>query len=221
MNNIMTINNRDKIIDFATKLFYDKGYGNTSFETIARFCGVTKPLITYHFGTKANLAREVVQKYEYNIKNTISSKIYILNRDYNLQYSTVAEMLILNQLYKDDEKALRFYLEYLNSGFENLFTDSYSYFYKIHDRRYHLDINRESDEITMLSTAATFSALSLVYSYFTGKLNCTYEEFIDYAIRTSFRLMNIEGKRIDYILEEGKKLVNNLEYKIYPYFNVV
>ena len=130
-------------------------------------------------------------------------------------------MLIITQLYKYDKKALRFFIEYLNSGFENLFTEGFSYFYKMHDRQYHLNINRNSDEITMLSTAAMFSALSLMYSYFTGKLNCTYEEFTDYAVKTSFKLMNIEEKRINRILQEGKKIVNRLEYKICPYFKVV
>ncbi|MFZ7120517.1 MAG: TetR/AcrR family transcriptional regulator [Eubacteriaceae bacterium] len=214
------IDNRDKIIDISTKLFYEYGYNKTSFQTIANYCGITKGLITYHFGSKANLAKEIVQKYNIEFKNSIDTKIYCTFKDYNLSYSVVAQIFILHQMYKDDEKALRFYLEYLDSGFKNQFADGIVYFYKIFDRHYHLDINEDSDEITMLSTAAAFSALSLFYSFFTGKLKCSFEEYSEYAVRIQFKLMNIEDNKVDHIIIEGKKIMNQLDYKICPYFKV-
>ena len=50
---------KTNILLAAAKLFYDKGYNATSFEEIAEICDITKPLITYHYKTKANLANEV------------------------------------------------------------------------------------------------------------------------------------------------------------------
>lgn len=214
-------NNRNKIIDAATKLFYENGYNNTSFEKIAEFCEITKPLITYHFKTKANLAKEVVLKCNIEMKNQLDEKIFNTFENYDLYYSTVAELIVLIELYSDDEKATRFFLEYLNSGFENLFINNLTSFYKIIDRRYHLNINRDSNEITMLSTAAMFASLSLLYSYLTGKLECSYDDFKNYSVRLQLKIMNINNEEIDEIVEGGKRILNDLEYKICPYFKVL
>ncbi|KPU45192.1 DNA-binding transcriptional repressor AcrR [Oxobacter pfennigii] len=211
--------NKKKIIYHTTRLFYEKGFNNTSFEDIADCCKITKPLITYHFGTKANLAKVVVQKFTAEIKNHITERIYRNFEKYNLQYSTAAEIMMVHRLYNEDKKALLFFCEYMNSSFENQFSGGVN-LYKMHDRRYHLKIDRSSDELTMLSIASQFSALSLMYAYFTGKLSCTFEQFSDYAARIPFVFMHVKEEEIDVILAEAKNILNKLNFKVCPYFRI-
>lgn len=212
--------NKDKIIEYATKLFYDFGYSNTSFDKIANFCGVTKPLITYHFKTKANLAKEVVEKYNIDNKNNLEIKLYKSFDRYDTRTSTVIELIAFTQMYYEDQKAREFFLEYANSGFENKFLDNTSY-YKIHDRHYRLNINKKNDEISMLTIAANFSFASLLYSFFTGKLNCDYLDFLDYTIKIPFKFMNIDMKEIDEIIYKGKKIYEQLDISYMPYFKII
>ena len=50
---------RESILDAATALFVDRGYEGVSMSAIAKDAGVTKSLIHHHFGTKAELYRDV------------------------------------------------------------------------------------------------------------------------------------------------------------------
>jgi AcrR family transcriptional regulator len=52
----MTIR-RESILETAIREFATKGYEGTSTSNIARVCGVTQPLIHYHFASKENLWR--------------------------------------------------------------------------------------------------------------------------------------------------------------------
>lgn len=53
---------REAILDAATALFVDRGYEGVSMSAIAKDAGVTKSLIHHHFGTKADLYRDVKQR---------------------------------------------------------------------------------------------------------------------------------------------------------------
>ena len=63
---------RENILSVATKLFYEQGYNNTYFYQIAEALNITKSLISYHFKTKSQLAKEVNEKFSVENKNTIA-----------------------------------------------------------------------------------------------------------------------------------------------------
>ncbi|MFA0814723.1 MAG: TetR/AcrR family transcriptional regulator [Anaerofustis sp.] len=215
------INRRDEIVSVATRLFYEKGYKNTYFESIANEINITAPLISYHFKSKDNLARAVFESIGANIKNKLSEKIYLSKMPYDLKVSTVVDFLTLDKLWNDDENARNFFLEYMNCGFESCFTENNINFFKIHDRQYHLDIDRESGELSMLSIAATFASFSLSYAYYTGRLDCkTHEQFYDYLMRTQFRFMRLHDDEIDKIIRVGKDVFQMLNIQIMPYFQI-
>ena len=66
---------KEKILESASRFFYQYGYDNTNFEQIAEDCGITKPLITYHFGKKSTLAGDVYQATLGRFTNTFMAKI--------------------------------------------------------------------------------------------------------------------------------------------------
>jgi AcrR family transcriptional regulator len=212
--------NKDMIIEHSTRLFYDNGLNNTSFDEIARSCGITKPLITYHFVTKANLAKEVADKITAYINNYVSERVYKCFDEYDLQYSTAAAIIQMLRLYNEDEKARRFFCDYLNLGFEVQLTANFIRFYKIHERQLHFEVDKSIDELTMLSTSALFSTFSLAYAYFTGRLNCSFDDFCDYAVRLNFQFMKVDDNRIYEIMKEGKNILEKLDIKVLPYFRL-
>lgn len=50
---------RQRTLDAATDLFYDKGYTNTTLDDVAEVLGVTKPFIYANFGSKSALLTEI------------------------------------------------------------------------------------------------------------------------------------------------------------------
>ncbi len=50
---------RERILETATRLFYESGYRATSMESIADQLGATKPFIYYHFKNKYDILEEI------------------------------------------------------------------------------------------------------------------------------------------------------------------
>lgn len=50
---------RDQLIEIATKLFAVRGYDNTPLSLVCEKAGVSKGLISHHFGSKDGLLREI------------------------------------------------------------------------------------------------------------------------------------------------------------------
>jgi AcrR family transcriptional regulator len=53
---------RDRILHEAAKLFFERGYLQTSVDAIAERLGATKPFIYYHFHSKADILVEICEK---------------------------------------------------------------------------------------------------------------------------------------------------------------
>jgi AcrR family transcriptional regulator len=51
----MNVDIRSRIIQVATRMFGVRGYGSTSMREVVEACGVTKPTLYYHFGSKEGL----------------------------------------------------------------------------------------------------------------------------------------------------------------------
>lgn len=63
------VDTRNKILQCCRKLFYEKGYEQTTFKDISETAEVNQGLIVYHFKSKTNLAKCVFQYY---IKESMS-----------------------------------------------------------------------------------------------------------------------------------------------------
>ncbi len=61
-NNVVTGNKRDEILNEAAKLFRRKGFSGTSMQDIASAVGILKGSIYYHFTSKNEIFREVLNK---------------------------------------------------------------------------------------------------------------------------------------------------------------
>lgn len=81
---------RDLIIDVCKKLFYEKGYNNTTYNDICEAADIPPGTITYHFDSKRGIASVIEDEYE------PQNKIYIERMCANRGYSKVQLMAIEN-----------------------------------------------------------------------------------------------------------------------------
>ena len=54
--------NRERLLEAALSLFYEKGYDAVGVQEIVEAAGVTKPTLYYYFGSKKGLLEAVLQK---------------------------------------------------------------------------------------------------------------------------------------------------------------
>lgn len=215
---------RENILSVATKLFYDQGYNNTYFYQTAEALDIAKSLISYHFKTKSLLAKEVTENFSVKNKNTISFKLYqtyFCNNKYDLQLSTAIEIRLSTTLTLMDPKVARYIKESANGNYEDMFATHYKSFYKIHDRQYHLNINRQNDEISMLARGATAASNAIIIDFINNMLDCTLEECLDYVVDMNFRFMRVDEKRIAEIIDKSKEVIDKVGFEFKPYFIIV
>jgi AcrR family transcriptional regulator len=220
----MTMNNqKENILQVASQLFYEQGYKKTYLDQIAEICEITKPLISYYFKSKSSLARAVSDAFLFELKNKIAFKLYteyFKTQRADLQISTAVEIRLYHLLFLSDPKAMQFIRELDDDKYEDLFSTDGNLLYKMHDRRYHLNINKEADELAMIANAARASSFSLMWAYDRGEFKCTRDDCLDYIIRLNFVLMHIDNQRIDEIIAESKNVLEIVPFSFKPYFQI-
>ena len=212
---------KTNILLVAAKLFYDYGYNATSFEEIAKFCDITKPLITYYYGTKANLANEVYLYFTEKRKDIITEKIYKYYGSYDLQVGIAVENRLMLKILREDQQAYRFYHEHVNANYDNIFTEPSMSLYNAYDRRYHLELDRGNDELRIAAISSKATASALIVSYFNDKLNCSFEFLENNIASLPFKVLDLHQEQIDTILNQSKEILDTLDFTVIPYFEVV
>lgn len=64
--------NRERIIDTANRLFYMKGYNQTSFADVANEVGISKGNLHYHFRSKDDLLEAIIALRMQSIQNNLA-----------------------------------------------------------------------------------------------------------------------------------------------------
>ncbi|MCH6256772.1 TetR/AcrR family transcriptional regulator [Puniceicoccaceae bacterium K14] len=80
----MRIKNTDKktlLIDTAYQLFEEHGFHATGVDTVVKHAGTTKRTLYRLFGSKENLALEVVRRHDENFRRDLHQKIELPNTD--------------------------------------------------------------------------------------------------------------------------------------------
>ena len=213
----------EHILQVASQLFYEQGYKKTYLDQIAEICEITKPLISYYFKSKSNLGRSVGDAFLFDLKNKVSLKLYndyFKGRRSDLQVGTAVEIRLYHLLFLSDPKALQFIRELADDKYEDMFSTDGNVLYKMHQRRYHLDFNEQTDELAMIAAAARSSSISLMWAYDRGEFKCTRDDCLDYIIRLNFVLMHIDKQRIDEIIAESKKVLEVVPFSFKDYFQI-
>lgn len=215
---------KNDILETAKKLFYEKGYNNTTFADIASSLCITKGLISYYFESKANLANTVYHDFISKNQSVISMKFYTTLRNefsYNPRVITVVSNLATYTMFRDDERARRFFVEFLYHDFcFSIMHGDYS-LWEIHKHAVDKDKLSDKKYLRMLATASRGASSVVQIQYFSGILDISFEEFSDFTIKLKYQIEGLTSQEIDKIIKSGKELFKRLDLKYLPYFKLI
>lgn len=214
---------REDILNTAKILFYKYGYNDTLFANIAAELGITKGLITYYFGTKANLANEVYTQYETEITNKINFLIYtkyMKHFSYEPKLSVAVIQMTTLDMLKQDELARRFFTEHMFENLQFSIEDTFIPFYMAQRRKGGRAELQKYDHIKMIAFSQRAARASLSLAYFRGKIDLPYDEFIDYSLSLYWMIEQMPEAKIRELLNSAKMIYDSLHIKIKPMFEI-
>ena len=83
--------NRDRILEAATDLFHEKGYGGLSISAICKRVGIAPTSLYWHFGDKAGLMRAIIENTSTGYTDQLQQSILAADGDINQQLSLLVD----------------------------------------------------------------------------------------------------------------------------------
>jgi TetR/AcrR family transcriptional repressor of nem operon len=114
---------RERILDAAQELILDHGFGSTTVDAVVSRAGITKGAFFHHFGSKADLARALVERYSRMDRELLEQNI---DRARKLSNDPLQQLLILLGLYEE-------MFESMAEPFPGCLFASYIYEHKLFD----------------------------------------------------------------------------------------
>ncbi len=208
---------KNEIIFMATKLFYDKGYHNTTISDIAKALHTSNGHVSYYFNTKEDIGSMIYVNYSNRIKDVVKEKMTEKYGGYDDTTATAIEFRLTNLLYKTYPNAFRFYDDMVSVLFTNISRRGPEKILSI-ARQYNLDW--ADSEADLVFFAWSGAVASIIVQYFKGNINISYEEFDDRRVALPFQIAGVPSDRVTKIVKESKVIFNELDFKILPYFNI-
>ena len=94
---------RESILDASRALILDHGFGATTVDAVVQRAGITKGAFFHHFGSKSELARELVDRHAENVRQHLEGH---LARALKLSSDPLQQALILIGLYEEDFESM-------------------------------------------------------------------------------------------------------------------
>lgn len=210
---------RDLIIDVCKKLFYEKGYNNTTYNDICEAADIPPGTITYHFDSKRGIASAIEDEYE------PQNKIYIERMCANRGYSKVLLMAIENfHMWKRDfeDANLRNFL--LDVSRERVPSEAafraVKYFYQCVIEELGLEVSDRELRLIVPSQIGMSDAVLVELSR--DLTQFTYEEAARFSIRFFLRQLGIADDESERVIAEAREIfkelpIDNRYYRDFAY----
>lgn len=211
------IKTRKKILKTCKKLFYDKGYDDTTYDEICQEGNTNKGVLYYHFKTKYHIGRTIFS--EFLVKNyRLVSKI--LDEKYGEEGYKYLEALHLRSylsLLHNDEKLRRFYHQITNVA---KFTADYAGVMEETHKRYSraCNLNLSDNDIKFLTSVIMGASASTYTMFLHGYFDISFEEYMDYRVRIFHSMMGMEKNQVNHIVEESKTRFQDFNLGVKKYF---
>jgi AcrR family transcriptional regulator len=227
-------NTKQKIIDVSKELFFKQGLIKTTVAQITKESEVNNGLFTYYFGTKTKLANMISTEFRVKLRNAVSKKMFEDFKEYNLALGIAVEQRMNIKLQHEYPALLRFSIETysenaspINMNFTNYpIKDGQKeanvkrdHYYKLQKRL----INPTISDLDLKFYQITGIAItnSIMRSFHQNDIVCSTDYIGDKLIKTLFYLLGVEDKDYIYYLQtRSKEIVDQLDFKIVPYFEL-
>ena len=198
---------RRLIIDVCKKLFYRKGYANTTYDDICKRADIPPGSITYHFRGKRDIAAVIAAEYE------AQNKIYI-EKVCGDRYDKTTLMVIENyHMWKrhfEVDSIRRFMLDLSTErlpSFSSLETVKYYYQCVIDDQGIEGITDRD---LTLIASVQIGMSEALLLATSSEPDEYTWEEAAEFGIRFFLRQLGMNDERIKEYTRTGKEIFDTL-----------
>lgn len=194
------------ILETCKKLFYRNGYENTTYEDICKAADIPPGTITYHFGSKRELAAIIDAEYERENKTYIEKMC-------GDRYSKTELMVIENyHMWKriyEDENIRRFLLDLSADKLPNASSiEAIRYFYRCVMEDQGIDI--DDKELALIVSTQVGMSDGILNAMEHSEFDYTYEESAEFGIRFFMRQLGMDDETIKKYIERGKEIFDTL-----------
>lgn len=190
---------RERIIEACGRLFYEKGYTNTSYDDICREAESNRGLIHYYFKTKSNITTQLEKKIGERRHELLETETKDVKKEVINLYWSYAR---LKEIYTD-YPVLRYYVEnYLDL---NMFENSQVFEIQgINSQRYlqKVTLEKSQENCCYLRGAERF----LVYGYAQGFLQSDVDKICDVYLNMKLKLYGYREEEIHTYFLQAKEL---------------
>ena len=216
----MRKNNYMRILDAAFEMFYANGYNNTSMADIAGKLHLTKPALSYHFGTKEELGQEVCLRYNQKLFGSFIQTARSKDPDADPLVIQIAYLLWKAGIfYCEDKKAFRFFCDFIHkfpeySALQKSFQDMYALF----AGAYFPEMSAAQMDFHVTETL--YATIGLIYQYTLGKMECTQEEYLQLYFEMIFPSDMPEIDLENNLFERAMRFLKINTFQVLPYYEV-
>ncbi|SCH32378.1 MULTISPECIES: TetR/AcrR family transcriptional regulator [unclassified Romboutsia] len=208
INNIEnTIDLRKKIIEKSSELFLTQGYNKTTVRKIADDCGIGRGHLYYYFKKKEDILlfiyRDFLEKiYEYiNNNNDIGS---------NTMVRYAVSQYLYTYIIVSSHSLFRIYIEaskvdVIRKEYVSILIDLFN------KKGLNKEFEFDEEDIYLSMTIGCAGESELLNRYYEKDCSLTLDDIVNSTIMTRLLLLNIDYNKINNIIEEAIKIINNLD----------
>ncbi len=209
------IQTKKRIFEKCKELFYENGFDDTSFQDISEALNINKGLLPYHFGTKNNIAREILDEFINNQRNAALEAIDTDDRS----VATITSLMLFYTLILEDEKLKRFWVEVavanVNADIE--FWNKEVFLHSIVEAD-KIDISEE--ELFTIYCIENGMEIEVMKNFAIGLITEPLTKVFRKQYTATLFLLGLSNERINDILTQSGKLASNIRAKRIGCFEV-
>lgn len=193
---------KEKILAESKKLFYEKGYNETSLMDICNATGIRLGNLHYHFPNKSDISKTIY----FEIVDYLQRQVITLFPDEEELVQLVISLTCHQRLLFQDANYRRFSLQHTKESMVNISIEEYRNIVPMVDHF----LSKKMSDIEIEFTYATFSGADIKIEQFINDNidRLTYEKAA--KLTNHFYLAVTENKDLMPQIEYGIKLVRNL-----------
>lgn len=203
---------KNKIVNAAKQLFYDKGIAATKIIEICKIAGVSSTNFKYYFDNKYDIANEISGSLLVNVYNFIDLHTDSSIKLNSVQKNITSAMLFYPIIFSDDKNILYYYEVLKNKSVFSVQSKNVRRIYQ----RYIIDLNLDisEDDFKYISAGDLGIRRELALEFIEKEYDITVYEFVAKIYFLTGRLFKIDDALISQYIEEALKFANSHDFSL-------
>ncbi|MFV0439387.1 MAG: TetR/AcrR family transcriptional regulator [Desulfopila sp.] len=201
---------REKILQTASKLFFEKGYNSTTIRDIAGAAELSLSRLNYHFNSKALLAEEICREFLRNLNEELFESLPAMEE--KIVRDTV-HIRTWIRIFLSNNKAMNFYYELACADILNRAIIESDYRHFVEQATY-LNIQVDLMRLRMYAHVFTASFIGLIKAKKEGDITSSKDEIIDMCNAIHLNLLGMNALQQKKIVAQAKVHAARIQYQL-------